>query len=47
VFDFLKRSSIIGCTKASLAAIGHYGEVLAHTEGLGAHELSLSIRRQS
>jgi histidinol dehydrogenase len=45
VFDFLKRSSVISCTPESLDAIRPYGEVLAHTEGLGAHELSLSIRK--
>jgi len=45
VFDFLKRSSIISCTQQSYEAIRQYGEVLAHTEGLGAHELSLAIRK--
>ncbi|MDX2074240.1 MAG: histidinol dehydrogenase [Alphaproteobacteria bacterium] len=45
VFDFLKRSSIISCTQESFEAVRPYGEVLAHTEGLGAHELSLSIRK--
>jgi len=45
VFDFLKRSSIISCTASSLEAIRQYGEVLAHTEGLGAHELSLKLRK--
>lgn len=45
VFDFLKRSSIISCTSESFEAIRAYGEVLAHNEGLGAHELSLSVRK--
>lgn len=45
VYDFLKRTSIIGCSAASFAAIAHYGEVMAYNEGLGAHELSLRIRR--
>ncbi len=45
VFDFLKRSSIISCTQTSFEAIRQYGEVLAHTEGLGAHELSLNVRK--
>jgi len=46
VFDFLKRSSVISCTQDSFEAIRQYGEVLAHTEGLGAHELSLSVRKK-
>ena len=45
VFDFLKRRSIISCTEQSFEAIRPYGEVLAHSEGLGAHALSLAIRK--
>ncbi len=45
VFDFLKRSSIIGCTAQSLAKLSDYAEVLAVTEGLGAHALSVTIRK--
>ncbi|MBV8938508.1 MAG: histidinol dehydrogenase [Alphaproteobacteria bacterium] len=44
VFDFLKRSSLIGCTPQSLAAIGMYAEVMATQEGLEAHALSLRLR---
>ncbi len=44
VFDFLKRSSIIGCSKESLAKIGHYAVTLADSEGLTAHRLSVAIR---
>ena len=44
VFDFLKRSSIIACTPQSFEAVRPYAEVLAHSEGLQAHERSLSIR---
>ena len=46
VFDFLKRSSLIGCTPESLASLSDYAEVLAFTEGLDAHGLSVSIRRK-
>ena len=47
VFDFLKRSSIIGCTAQSLATLSDYAEVLAVTEGLDAHALSVTIRRNA
>ncbi|NBX04337.1 MAG: histidinol dehydrogenase [Alphaproteobacteria bacterium] len=47
VFDFIKRSSIIGCTEQSLQALSDYAHVLATTEGLDAHALSVSIRRTS
>jgi histidinol dehydrogenase len=46
VFDFLTRTSLIGCTPASFNAVAMYGEVLAHTEGLGAHELSMRLRHE-
>lgn len=46
VFDFLKRSSIIGCTPESLEKLSDYAEVLAETEGLHAHGLSVSLRRK-
>ena len=46
VFDFLKRTSLIGCTAESLNAISQYAEVLAVTEGLDAHALSVTIRRK-
>jgi len=44
VFDFLKRSSIIGCGANSLAELSEPAQILAETEGLHAHKLSLSIR---
>jgi len=47
VFDFLKRTSLIGCTPESLQKISGYAEVLAATEGLDAHALSVSIRKSS
>ena len=42
--DFLKRSSLIRCDAASLAAIGPAAVTLAEAEGLGAHALSVAIR---
>lgn len=44
VFDFLKRTSIIGCTEKSLAGLSQYAEVLAESEGLDAHRLSVAVR---
>jgi histidinol dehydrogenase len=45
VFDFIKRTSIIGCSADALAKLSDYAEVLATTEGLDAHALSVTIRR--
>ena len=44
VLDFVKRTSIVRCDAASLAAIGGDAVRLAEAEGLGAHALSVSIR---
>ena len=44
VFDFLKRSSIIGCTANSLSSLSQAAQILAEVEGLTAHKLSISIR---
>ena len=44
VLDFMKRSSIIGADKASLAKIGPAAVTLARAEGLDAHALSLQLR---
>ncbi len=44
VLDFLKRSSLIGCNRESLAVVGPAAMVLAKAEGLDAHALSLAIR---
>ncbi len=45
VLDFLKRTSVIGCSKESLRKISADAEALAKAEGLTAHALSLSIRK--
>ena len=44
VLDFMKRSSLIGCTPAALKALGPAVVALARAEGLGAHALSVAIR---
>ncbi|MEQ1789906.1 MAG: histidinol dehydrogenase [Rickettsiales bacterium] len=44
VFDFLKRTSIIGCSASSLAGLSPYAQTLAESEGLTAHKLSVSVR---
>ncbi len=44
VFDFLKRTSIIGCSAAAFDALAGPAEILAEAEGLPAHARSLSIR---
>ncbi len=45
VFDFLKRTSIIGCNEVSIADISQYAEILAGSEGLEAHRLSVEVRK--
>ena len=44
VLDFLKRTSLIGCDAASLAALGPAAVTLAGEEGLATHALSVSVR---
>ncbi|MGV8995450.1 MAG: histidinol dehydrogenase [Parvibaculaceae bacterium] len=44
VLDFMKRTSIVRCDAASLAAIGPAAVALATAEGLEAHGRSISIR---
>ena len=44
VLDFMKRSSLIGCTPEALNALGPAVVTLARAEGLGAHALSVAIR---
>jgi histidinol dehydrogenase len=47
VFDFLKRSSFMGCTPEALSSLSGYADVLATTEGLDAHGRSVTIRKPS
>ncbi|MFV3074325.1 histidinol dehydrogenase [Niveispirillum fermenti] len=44
VLDFMKRTTLVGCSPDSLAAIGPAAVALAEAEGLGAHALSVAIR---
>jgi histidinol dehydrogenase len=44
VYDFLKRTSLIGCTQAGVRAIGADAAIFADAEGLPAHALSLRLR---
>jgi histidinol dehydrogenase len=44
VLDFVKRTSLVRCDAASLAALAPSAIRLAEAEGLDAHALSLSIR---
>src|SRR5690606_35401773 len=44
VLDFLKRTSILGCDPASLAALSEAAITLAEVEALDGHGRSISIR---
>jgi histidinol dehydrogenase len=44
VFDFLKRTTLVGCDADGLKALAPAAIRLAEAEGLDAHALSLSIR---
>ena len=44
VFDFMKRTSIIGCDEAALKKIGPAAARLADAEGLPAHAKSVRVR---
>jgi histidinol dehydrogenase len=44
VFDFLKRTSLIGCEPAALARLGPATMALAEAEGLEAHRRSIAVR---
>lgn len=47
VENFLKRSSIISMSKKGIHELGEACALLAHTEGLGAHEASVRVRLES
>ena len=44
VFDFLTRTSLVGCDADSLKVIGPAAVALAQAEGLDAHAQSVAIR---
>jgi histidinol dehydrogenase len=46
VFDFLKRISIIDCSKEGFDDIAANASILANIEGLNAHKLSIDIRKK-
>lgn len=46
VTDFMKRSSLIGCSPESLQRIAPAAQTLANAEGLHAHALSVSVRME-
>ena len=46
VYDFLKRVSVIGCDEASFGRLAEVTDVLAEAEGLGAHGLSIQVRKK-
>ena len=46
VLDFIKRSSVIRCSKDGLGQLGPDAIILAEAEGLPAHARSVSIRLQ-
>jgi histidinol dehydrogenase len=46
VYDFQKRSSIIGCSPAGAAELGRTASVLARGEGLVAHARSAEMRSE-
>ncbi len=45
VYDFIKKTSIIGCSKEGFAALADATATLAESEGLGAHALSVTARQ--
>jgi histidinol dehydrogenase len=44
VTDFMKRTTLLGCTAEALATLGPHAATLADAEGLGAHARSIRIR---
>jgi histidinol dehydrogenase len=44
VLDFMKRTSLLACDRASLGAIGPAAVALAEAEGLDAHARSVALR---
>jgi histidinol dehydrogenase len=44
VYDFLKRTTLLACTPASLAALGPPAAALAEAEGLAGHARAITLR---
>ena len=47
VFDFMKRTSILKCSREALHAIGPAAVILGRAEGLDAHAQSVAIRLEA
>lgn len=45
VYSFMKKSSLVGCSKEGFAALAEATATLADCEGLGAHALSIRVRQ--
>lgn len=45
VYDFMKRTTLLGCTRAAFEALAEAAEALALAEGLGGHARAISLRR--
>jgi histidinol dehydrogenase len=46
VYQFMKKTSLIECSKAGFSALAEAASVLAECEGLGAHQRSVELRRK-
>ena len=44
LLDFLKRTTLLGCDRSSLATLGPAAVTLAEAEGLAAHARSVALR---
>lgn len=44
VYDFIKKTSLIGASAEAFAQLGNHVAILADSEGLGAHALSARLR---
>ena len=47
VYDFLKRISVISCSKKSFSYIQKSASIIAESESLTAHKLSIDIRNHN
>jgi histidinol dehydrogenase len=45
VFDFLKRTTLLGCTREGFIELAEAAEALAEAEGLSGHARAIALRR--
>ena len=45
VYDFIKKTSLVGCSPEAFQMLADSTAILADNEGLGAHALSIHVRR--